>query len=315
MWGNRLGWQISGVIVAAAVVFVIWLNAQLAITAPTALSLDPKNIAALSPPWPAAAIVDQTEAGDAGPIYRDAMEAYADRPEASDEFVKNPGDNPPLPIKRVLEATHKATMNLLANNPAKYVNYQSEQPQLENLNNLGLLMDRVGLSLRIHKKPDEARKYFQAVYAMGFKLYGERVNHDEYQKGLGLLNEATTGLAECEPENSPWRQELESQEKAMADYDQERVMPIYKVLSSADPQTIAFNAGDVFELASKAQDRMVRVEAILKLGRYRFDADRMGDQLGASRYLRRLAGDTDPVIQAAASAGLGLTLEQYRAIH
>jgi hypothetical protein len=60
---------------------------------------------------------------------------------------------------------------------------------------------------------------------------------------------------------------------------------------------------------------MFRVEAILKIGRYRFDAARKGDQLAAPRVLRRLADDPDPVIQAAANAALALTLEQYRTIH
>jgi hypothetical protein len=131
-----------------------------------------------------------------------------------------------------------------------------------------------------------------------------------------LMNEATVGLAECEPAGSERGVELAKQEAAIVEYDKTRVLPVYDVLSSADQEVIARNAGDVFRIAEMAPERMFRVEAILKLGRYRFDAARMGDQLAAPRVLRRIRGnESDPVIRAAVAAALGLTIEEYRTIH
>jgi hypothetical protein len=60
---------------------------------------------------------------------------------------------------------------------------------------------------------------------------------------------------------------------------------------------------------------MFRVEAILKLGRYRFNSARAADQLAAPRILKTLEADPDPAIQTAARAAQGLTVEQYRMIH
>jgi hypothetical protein len=58
---------------------------------------------------------------------------------------------------------------------------------------------------------------------------------------------------------------------------------------------------------------MWRVEAILKLGRYRFNAGRIGDQRNAIKTIKDLlTHDPDPVIRAAAQAAHDLTLEQYR---
>jgi hypothetical protein len=84
---------------------------------------------------------------------------------------------------------------------------------------------------------------------------------------------------------------------------------------SADAPRIAANAGDVIRFAKMAKERMFRVEAILKLGRYRFDSARGADQLAAPRILGELEKDPDPVIETAAEAALGLTIEQYRMIH
>jgi hypothetical protein len=108
---------------------------------------------------------------------------------------------------------------------------------------------------------------------------------------------------------------LEGQEAAMEGYDHDVVEPIYEVLTSADPAKIAANAGDIFRFATRSRERMFRVEAILKLGRYRFNSARAADQMAAPRFLRFLGHDADPAVRAAAQAAGGLTVEQYRMIH
>jgi hypothetical protein len=60
---------------------------------------------------------------------------------------------------------------------------------------------------------------------------------------------------------------------------------------------------------------MWRIEAIFSTARYRFNAGRVADQRAAARILREiLSNDSDPVIQTACSAGLSLTVEQYRTL-
>src|SRR5208282_1768031 len=101
MWGNRLGWGVSAAIALLAIAFGAWLHAQLEVTAPTELSLDPANLAVLSPPAAPWEIVQQDQPGDAGPLYRSALTAYADSSAACDDFVKDPSGTPPQPIQQV----------------------------------------------------------------------------------------------------------------------------------------------------------------------------------------------------------------------
>jgi hypothetical protein len=98
-------------------------------------------------------------------------------------------------------------------------------------------------------------------------------------------------------------------------YDND-IKPIYsEVISRADMQSIGQHAGDIFRIARMSKERMFRVEAVLKLGRYRFDSARAADQLAVPRILRGFQSDPDPVIRAAALGAGGLTLEEYRGIH
>lgn len=315
MWGNRAGWGISAALTVIAVGAWLLVENQLRITAPTSFSQNAQNLAALSPPLPANPIVDFNEPGDAGQLYRQAAVAYPDTSDECEEFARHPDGTPPTAIGLVLDATHQRGVIVFAEDPGRIINYASTNPSLDALNDLGHAIDAAGLMLVKKKKVDDARRFYRAVYALGLRLYDERLDYEEYAAGLGLMNEATIGLAECEPKDSSVAADLQQQEATVSDFEQSRVRPIYQVLVSADQQSIATNAGDIFVFATQCKERMFRVEAILKLGRYRFDAQRNADQVAVPRYLRRLLEDPDPVIHAAATAARDLTLEQYRMIH
>jgi hypothetical protein len=315
MWGNALGWRISIVLFVLAMGFGIWLRAQMQITDPTNLSLDAKNLAALSPPIPAEAVVPQDQPGDAGEKYAAAGAMYLNDPDSYDDYAQKPDGPPPPAMQLVIDATHLSSMNLFAKDPASLIDYQSDHPDLDSLAKLGQQMEAAGMRLERAGKNEDARKFLLAAYALGANLLRERIDYDEYSHGMGLMDGAATALAEMEPANSPKAQMLLDQASAMVSFDQQSVGPIYEVLVSADPARIAANAGDIFRFATKSQERMFRVEAILKLGRYRFDAARAADQLAAPRFLRVLGHDPDPTVRAAAQAAAGLTLEQYRMIH
>ena len=315
MWGNAFGWKISAGIFLMTVVFGWWLHSQMQITDPTNLSLDPKNLAALSPPMPAEPVVDQNQPGDAGDKYSAAVANFDDEGSACDDFAQKPQGPLPRPMQLVIDATNLSQMNLFARDPSSIVDYQSDHPELDNLARLGADMESAALLLNRNGQTGDARKFLLAAYAMGRNFLLERVNYDEFSKGMGLMDGATTVLAEMEPDKSDRRQSLDDQQAALVDFNDTRVRPIYEVLASVDPQAIATNAGDVYRLATQSQERMIRVEAILKLGRYRFNSARAADQLAAPRVLRRLSQDPDPIIRAAAKAAIDLTVEQYRMIH
>jgi hypothetical protein len=315
MWGNILGWKISTVLFLAAVILAAWLHSQMQITAATELSLDPRNLAALSPPTPRETVVEQNVPGDAGEKYSAAAADFDDNSDACEAFSQKPGGPIPQPMQFILDATHLSIMNLFDKKPTEIIDYQSQHPLLDNLRTLGEEMERAALHLNRSGKKDESRDFLLAVYALGKNLLRERLDYDEYSTGLGLMDGAAEVLAEMAPANSPRQKTLQDQQAALVAFDQNSVRPIYEVLASADPQKIAANAGDVFRFATESRERMFRVEAILKLGRYRYDAARQADQLAVPRFLRRFSHDPDPAVRAAASAAANLTVESYRMIH
>jgi hypothetical protein len=313
MWGNLLGWKISAVIFVLAAGLALWLHNQMQITAPTSLSLDEKNLAALSPPQ--AAIVERNQPGDAGEKYSAASAAYDDNEDACDEFARKPLGPPPPPMQWVMDATNLSQMNLFAKNPQAIVDYRSDHPALDNLSKIGQDLESAALICR-KDHPEQAMNLLRAAYSLGANLYRERVDYDEFSQGMGLMNGAATAMAEMEPADSSRQKLLQAQQQKILDFYDSNVRPIYdEVISKADQQSIAEHAGDIFRLAKLAKERMFRVEAILKLGRYRFDAARAADQLAAPRFLRNFQRDPDPAVQAAAQAAANLTIEQYRMIH
>jgi hypothetical protein len=315
MFGNSLGWKISIFIFVLNAGAALWLYGEMEITEPTNLSMDEKNLAVLTPPAPSETVVEHDQPGDAGEKYVEAIAAYEADSDACDQYADKPDGPPPGPMQSVIDATNLSSMNLFGKNPSAIVNYQSDHAPLEDLSKLGAEMETAGLRLARDGKPSEAKRLFLAVYSLGENLLGERLNYDEYSHGIGLMDGAATALADLEPGDSQHANMLRNQSKEMVSFDQTSVRPIYDVLASADAQRIGVNAGDVIRFARLAKERMFRVEAILKLGRYRFDSVRGADQLAAPGILGKLAEDPDPVIQAAARAGLGLTIEEYRMIH
>jgi hypothetical protein len=89
------------------------------------------------------------------------------------------------------------------------------------------------------------------------------------------------------------------------------------VITSIDQNVIEDNVGNVFLLAQQGKDHLWKTEAVLKLGRYKFNAGRASDQRAARRLLRAMAKDEslDPVTKAAATSARDLTIEDYRRLH
>src|SRR5438046_8880420 len=77
MWGNALGWTISGILLVLLALGVGMINRASEISPPTEFGKDPSHLEVLeftgvSP----RAVVTMTETGDAGPMYRQAIPDY-----------------------------------------------------------------------------------------------------------------------------------------------------------------------------------------------------------------------------------------------
>jgi hypothetical protein len=291
----------------------VWLYLSLQLTPQTALSLDPNNLAVLSPPTIDPPVVATTQPSDATNDYRQAWLDYQSNTDACENFTQNPTETPPQAIALILDAAGKSTAEIFASRPADVVDYQTDHPALDQLVDLARLLDQAGLRLKLQNQLDKARMYFLAVHALGEKLYAERLTYDEYSKGLSLMNESTMALADCEPPDRA--ADLHKYEGALRDYDANHVQPIYQAIVSAEQEDIALHAGDIIAFATKSKERMFRIEAILALGRLKFDAARNADQQAAPRLIQQSASDPDPAVQAAVAAADGLTLDQYHTIH
>ncbi len=318
MWGNRLGWRISAGIVVLVIGLVVLLQMTNTISPPTALGKNPKNLALIElPVAPSSVLKTMTDDCDAGDLYRKAIAEYRKNPAPYDNF----DSKRPLPTAQLtalgplLMAAHCKNMTLFSRDPEKVINYASEHPDIEAIATIGNAAVKVGMLKKIAGNLDEARQYEEAAFALGAKLYQERVVYDELSVGLGLMGSAATALASLEKQAGnttragDWT-DFDDQRRA---YSKEHLTPIWSVISSIDERIVARTPGDIFVFALDSKEPLWRTEAILKLGRQRFFSTRGGDQRGAKRILRQLAENPQepPSVHAAATAARSLTLEQY----
>jgi hypothetical protein len=159
-------------------------------------------------------------------------------------------------------------------------------------------------------------KLYEATFSLGVKLYQERLTYEELDAGLTMMAEGSAMIRELSRASgdAARAEACASFDAARMEYVKQRIQPVQRVIVSADQSVLEQHAGDVFYFARHARDRMWRVEAIFKLGRYRYNAGRIGDQNNAMLVIRELVDDPDPVIQIAAKAARDLTLEEYRTL-
>ena len=163
-----------------------------------------------------------------------------------------------------------------------------------------------------------ARVEFDAVFALGARLARERLTYAELSDGLGLMSGAAIELGKTEvaANNASRAAEYAKFAAALTDYTNEKLVPTETVLSSIDPGVIEKNAGDIFWTAANSKSQTWRVESLLALGRYKFNAPTLGDNQGALRVLTQYAqSESDPAIKTAATAARDLTSEQAQMLH
>ncbi|HTW95588.1 MAG TPA: hypothetical protein VMD30_12375 [Tepidisphaeraceae bacterium] len=314
MWGNRLGWILAVLSVAVICGLIAILLEMEQPTPPTALTADASNLDVIALPispqdaWP----LPDADNRDAGDLYRKVIDSWDDRQEqACRNFASSPLGQPPQPLALLLQSTDCADMRLFQDDPEAVVNYDNAHPPLDALTDAGEAALDVGLSLG--KRHDAARglQYIEAGFNLGRNLYDERIVYAEFQDGLQLMADATAAVRLIEP-GSDLAQRLTQFDAGRLDYVTNHVEPIWRAIDSADAGVIAANAGDVFVFAARSREAMWRVEAVLKLGRFRFDVNRYGDEALANRMIGRYETDPNPAVAAAAREAKNLTIEKYR---
>jgi hypothetical protein len=277
-------------------------------------------MAKLELPKAAASLVPQNEPRDAGDLYRQAIRIYNENRSQYNKFARstNAADAESLKaLQLIIEATPYSKATLLSSNLQEAVSYDSDHPRLDALTELVALGARAGSLYKAEKNYKQAMKYFDAIYALGWKLYQERMNLPETDVALNAMGTGAAGIqsAADAADDTARAQAAADFIEAKGTWYENTYLPIKTAVTAIDPGLIAKYFGDVAAIAQDSNDRMWRTEATLALGRYRYNASRSGDQRGARRVLKKLKRDPDPLVAHAAQEALDLTLQQYRALH
>ena len=321
MWGNRLGWTISGALVVLCGAWLYIIANASKQTPPTDFSSDERNFAALALPAPPSDAFPPAKTDiDAVGLYRQAIELYLAERTTYDDFARRGKlDSPDVAkvkaIELFVEAAPAREVKLFTSTSGQIINYAREKPPLEALKVLGqICIDRLGLLNQRTGKSDEAMKYYQAGMALGWNLASERLTYEELALGMELIAKSSAGMARLE--RNGLSAALRDFDRQRIDFQRERLDPVLRITRAFDAKIVGQRTGDVFELAKRAQEHMWRVEAILALGRVRFFAGEGGtraNQASADVLVRDLAViDPDPIIRTAASAARDLTIEEHR---
>lgn len=329
MFGNKEGWLMSLAIVALAglMVWKLDLASAPAIARPSGQFKNLREPIAL-PIKPEDALAGvMTEERDAGDLYWQAIKLYQESPEPYDKtqprYTQRLDELPAIDL--LVKATGAKDATIFLRKPETLVNYRYPWPELDALFRLGMIANSIAFSFQADGDEEQTKKYAHACFSLGAKLYNERLTHGELDVGIKLMQTAGDTLRTLAKKQGDKAEEQKWQQfgDATSAYYKTKVLELFRVLMSDGLKHIDANAGDVFELARHNEDRMWKVEALLRLGRYKYKATRQGDQIGARRMLdedpvkygyQDWTKSPDPAIRTAATAAKNLTVEEYRQI-
>jgi hypothetical protein len=314
MWGNRLGWGISGVILMMIAGAVYLLAESVAATPPTDLGRNPANLAALDVPMPPPDLfpepADNTDAGD---VYRQFIHVYESDPKAADDFQRASNASASIPaVPELAEVLTRATtskrMSLFATSPGEVINYD-EKPALDDLDQAVSSAARIALIVG-KKDPAKARPYLDGLMALGRHLARERVRYEELRIGLAAMEMAADNIASLQP-TSARGQSAAAFSARIKDFRKQHIDPIWPALGTIDKDKLEQHAGDIIVFAQSSQERMWRIEALIAMGRFKLSTG-VGNQTAARRALHTLVNDPDPRVAMAAVAARDVTRETLR---
>jgi hypothetical protein len=321
MLGNRTGWIIAGLILVAECAGIVYALSLDAVTPPTALATSASLAPIVLPPEPAA-MIPQPGSANATALYRSAIADYLARADEIEAMIRdsNRAGLTKLPaMDKIMAAATASGDTLFADHVEEIIVY-GEPNTLQAISRLGYAAFRIG-ALQGRRPVDRPRamEYFRAAFVLGKRLAHEKLTWREYDAGVGLMSEAGAAML-VDLNKLPDRAADAAALQAFLDAQKAQYkenLRIFEALYSNSETTIATHAGDVFAFASDSKETMWRVEAILKLGRLRYNVGTPpvpGNQRHANRLLRRLKDAEDPIIRQAAEVASGLSVEQFRTL-
>jgi tetratricopeptide (TPR) repeat protein len=328
MFGNRLGWALATVVLLleGGLLYLVWKAnqpspptawGQKAATFTLQINPDPRSVASF--------MVDDSDAAE---LYRQALEDFHLNQPKYEAFLKNLGKyiktdkNPsPLPaptlegVGLIIKARTARRGAIFGDGYAQLIKYDFRVNPVEDLRVLGNAALFVGNVHRDAGRADEAKQHYEAAFALGVRLFEERMIFRQVDAGSDLMGSAgilLSRLARAGGQNDRAK-EIEEFERAR----KEVFTPLQtrNSIRGAIINLEPVHSGDMIELATRGGDRVWKVEAVLALGRAKFNARTGGDQRGAVRFLKKLAADAeDPVVRFAATVARDLDSVGYNQI-
>ncbi len=324
MWGNTIGWILSAVVTALAVVLavIIWQNAQPTppgefshtVTAPLGGIKDAATAAGL----------DGTDSSiNAGAYYRQVCDELDDKKGGQrltyEALKKDTKDGAVDKVKHlksldlILTGAKGASMDLYKTSPPDdLIGYGYPVQGLDDLKLAGLVVIQMADLDYTAKNYDEAKAFAKAAEILGYNLYKERIAYDELAAGEELMSTAEETLkmiAEKQNDETEISKQNALKAARQAEFNQ-NIDPVNRVFHSLGDQNVEEHAGDFFAIAANPKvDHVWRVESIRRIGRLIFFAANKADQTRAPKFLAKLAADPaqDKVIQAAAARAAAIT--------
>jgi hypothetical protein len=315
MWGNARGWTISAVVMVLWAITVAGFGILGAASLPAGFGDDPSALGEIhllmnsSAPAPG-------QSGDGTVLLGQAIGFYTEHPDVYDALATS-SEAPAVdskvmaPMALLRQAADMAGPGVFQRDPRSIVSYDNHPAALDALGTLGDALIRIGMTEWPDQK-ENALADWKAAYSLGNRLASERLTLGELRTGAHLMSESAAELARMDKDHAAdWNAQVADLAKLIG-----HVNDIARQISTLDSPAIAKYAGDVFAFASESSERMWRVEAVLSMGRMRFNIGdgRRADQLAATRLIDQYCNDPDTAVAAAAQQARDLTMEDYRRI-
>jgi|GEM_PF-1713955 len=337
MFGNRNGWILAGVVLGLMFLMLYWLAGENQASPPTEIGRKAATFSLDLPVNPRTLVNFMTEERDAGEQYRQALADYQGNRKLYRDFVANlrqygktsknpnPQPAPEMPAVNQLLAARTARKAIIFSTLLdKVVKYRFTDEPVDDepftaILELGNTAVALGNVHQSNGRRDQARQCFEAAFALGVHLWEERLVWREADSGMVLFGIGADALAAMAKDDKQadlvekfdkFRTEKLAFYRKNVGLREDRTPTVYKAIFK--PNNI--HTGDMLALARKAGEQTWRVEALMALGRCRFNADRQPDQRAADRVVREIRNDAGqpPAVRQAAAAAADLTPQRMQ---
>jgi len=325
--GSKLGWVLSGVLVAALIGFVVYKVVLPSPSEPTAETLETGFLDIQQVGVSPAVFLgsEPSEPGNAGDDYRLAIAVYEKNKDAIGGAFARAGEiteGEYVPELPAMEALRKINEHLGAGARKKKMYYTDPVKTVvkgtcASAKDFGNLSDSITVLASVYY----ATKNWPEL---------EKVLHNQFVMGRHMVNEHARALVVLEGLRNQMRA-LNTMQGLYANWEpnqhvrqlkgvREYTRGLRTVLRSHENKwkivwRLRPEPGNIFRIIEKDQDRAWRVDALLVLGaiRYTHKAHR-GDSRVAGKLIERFCMSSDPFEKAAAVAARDLTPEGFKQI-